>query len=645
MTAVPRMSREVPHIPVEDFFGAPVRARAEISPDGTKIAYLAPWREQLNVWVESVDSDEEARCVTADDNRSVLTYHWTDDPRWLLYEQDGDGDEHWHVYRVDLENPDAEAVDLTPFPGVTAVGLEPIPARPGKALLHLNRRNPAEFDLYELDIPSGALTMLARNPGEVSGWMYTPDGALYAMVWTDRRDIELAQWDTEKGKLRTVTTFDGADYPLFVQPFQLTPDGTGVWFGSNRGSDLTRLARLDLATGEETEVDSHPDFDLDLRSAVFPTLPQPLICHRRTGELLGVRYLGGRQVIHPLDPDFAAVLENLVKLSDGDLAAVSSDVSGQRWVVSFTHDREPGVTYYYDHSTGESRLLFRPLPHLDPEALAPMTPVTVTARDGLELPSYLTLPLGAEPAGLPLVLLVHGGPWSLDSWGYHPLVQFLANRGYAVLQVNFRGSTGFGKEFLKAGIGELAGKMHDDLIDGVDWAVGEGYADRDRVAIFGGSYGGYAALVGVTFTPDVFAAAIDFCGPSNLVTFLRTVPEFARPHLINNWYLFVGDPDVPEQETDLLARSPISRVDEIRTPLMVVQGANDVRVVKAESDQIVDALRARGVDVTYLVKDNEGHMFTNPENNIDVCRESARFLARHLGGAAEPEQTEQPTPA
>ncbi|CDR10645.1 alpha/beta hydrolase family protein [Streptomyces iranensis] len=261
-----------------------------------------------------------------------------------------------------------------------------------------------------------------------------------------------------------------------------------------------------------------------------------------------------------------------------------------------------------------------------------MTPVTITARDGLSLPSYLTLPVGVEPAGLPLVLLVHGGPWSRDSWGFNPAAQLLANRGYAVLQVNFRGSTGCGKDHLEAGIGELAGKMHEDLIDAVDWAVKEGYADRGRVAIFGGSYGGYAALVGVTFTPGVFAAAIDFYGPSNLVSFLRTVPEFAKPLLVNNWYLYAGHPDDTEQEADLRARSPISRVDRVRAPLMVVQGANDVRVVKAESDQIVDALRARGVEVEYLVKDNEGHGFVNPENNIDMFRAADRFLGRHLGG-------------
>lgn len=626
------MPREVPHLAIEDLFGPPVRTRASISPDGTRIAYLAPWRDRLNVWVESVDSEAGARCVTADGNRSVLTYHWTDDPRWLLYEQDGDGDENWHIHRVDLDDPDAEAVDLTPFPGARVISFEPLVTRPGKAILSLNRRKLTEFDLYELDIATGDLTMLAENPGRITGWLCTPSGDLYAQTLTAGGDIELSRWDTGTGEAHPVTTFDGADYPLGVQPYLCTPDGTGVWFGSNRDGDRTRPARLDLATGEETVVDSHPLFDLDTRSTVFPTLPSPLIRDRSTGELIGVRYLGERQVIHPLDPHFAAVLENLEKLSDGDLSAISSDASGQRWVVAFTHDRDPGVTYYYDHSTGESRLLFRPMPRLGPETLAPMTPVTITARDGLALPSYLTLPVGAEPAGLPLVLLVHGGPWSRDSWGYNPVVQLLANRGYAVLQVNFRGSTGYGKAFLRAGIGELAGKMHEDLIDAVEWAVGEGYADRDRVAIFGGSYGGYAALVGVTFTPDVFAAAIDFCGPSNLVTFLRTVPEFVKPQLVNNWYLYAGNPDDTEQERKLRTRSPISRVDEIRTPLMVVQGGNDVRVVKAESDQVVEALRARGIEVEYLVKDDEGHGFVNPENNIDVYRAADRFLARHLGG-------------
>ncbi|GAF47497.1 putative peptidase [Rhodococcus wratislaviensis NBRC 100605] len=618
-------------ISVEDMCGPPERSGASISPDGTRIAYLAPWRSRLNVWVQDLDSGAEPRCVTADETRTVSRYEWTDDPRFLLYLQDDGGDENWHIHRVDLDDPQTPAVDLTPFPGAQVLGLERPAARPGTAIVQLNARTAAEFDLYELAIATGELTLLVENPGDVMGWLYAGDGQLFARTLTDEGDIALSRRDAVTGELVRVATFDGADYPLDIYPFEVTPDGTGAWIGSNRGTDRTRLVRVDLATGEETDVDAHPSFDLDTRSQVFPTLPSPLIRHRRTGELLGVRYLGEKQVIRALDPHFAEVLTNLEALSDGTLAAVSSDASRRRWVVSFTHDRDPGVTWLYDHATGESRMLFRPFPHLDPAAMAPMTPVTITARDGLTLPSYLTLPVGIEPSGLPMVLMVHGGPWTRDTWGFDRSVQLLANRGYAVLQVNFRGSAGFGKAHMQAAIGEFAGKMHDDLIDAVDWATAQGYADPERVAIFGGSYGGYATLVGVTCTPDRFAAAVEYVGVSNLANFMRTVPEHAKPGLINNWHRYVGDPADPAQEADMLARSPITRVEQIRTPLMVVQGANDVRVVQAESDNIVDSLRARGVDVEYLVFDDEGHMFVNPENLITMFRAADRFLAQHLG--------------
>ena len=615
-------------ITVEEFFAPPERSGAEISPDGTRIAYLAPWRNRLNVWVRGIDSEDDARCVTADETRSVLGFHWTDDPRWLLYLQDSGGDENWHVYRIDLDDPGSPAVDLTPFPGARTWGFELPVGRPGKAIVQLNARRVDEIDLHELDIATGELTLLAQNPGQVITWLCAPDGELYGQTLTTEGDIELARWDAETGSLSPIVVFDGSDHPLSISPLRLTPDGTGVWIGSNRGTDRTRLARVDLATGVETEVDSHPS--LDLVPAPYPAL----ITHPRTGELRAVRYLGERQVLQAVDPHFAEVLKTLETLSDGDVAAVSSDDAGQRWVVAFNHDRDPGVTWYYDHSTGESRQLFRPHPHLDPEMMAPMVPVTIPARDGLSLPGYLTVPVGVEPTGLPLVLDVHGGPWMRDIWTFDPFVQLLANRGYAVLQVNFRGSTGYGKAHTRAAIGEFAGAMHDDLIDAVNWAVDQGYADRDRVGIYGASYGGYAALVAVTFTPDVFAASIDYCGISDLANFMRTMPPAVRGMMANNWYAYVGDPADPAQEADMLARSPISRVDDIRTPLMVVQGANDVRVVQAESDNIVASLRARGVDVEYLVADDEGHGFLNPENQIDMYRAAETFLARHLGGRA-----------
>lgn len=622
------------HISVEDFFKPPTRTAATISADGSRIAFLAPWRNRLNVWVEDLDSEGESvgepRCVTADDTRSVINYEWTDDPRWLLYTQDNGGDENWHIYRVDLDEPTSPAFDLTPFPGVRTY-YELLADRPGKAMVAMNRRTPELMDAYELDIASGALTLLAENPGKVAGWFAGRSGELFASSLTTGGDVELSTWEPGQRSLRSIAVYDGADYTLSIWPMAVTPDGKGLWLGSNRNPDRTSLVRLDVATGEETDVDEHPTLSIDPMGAISPVLPQPLILSRRTGDLLAVRYLGERQDIRALDPQFATVLKNLEKLSDGDLAKISSDDAGQRWMVSFNHDREPGVTYLYDHSTGESRELFRPLPHLDPEELATMTPVTVRSRDGLDLHSYLTLPVGAT-GPVPLVLLVHGGPWARDTWSYQPDVQLLANRGYAVLQVNFRGSTGYGQAFVKAAVGEFAGKMHDDLIDAVNWAIEQGYADPERVAIFGGSYGGYATLVGVTFTPDVFAAAIDYVGISNLANFMRTLPEIARPHLANNWHLFVGDPADPEQEADMLARSPITRVDQIRTPLLVVQGANDSRVVQAESDNLVEALRARGVDVEYMVKDDEGHGFLNPDNVVDMYRVVDRFLAEHLGG-------------
>lgn len=623
-------------ISVDDFFKPPTRAAATISPDGTRVAYLAPWvNDRLNVWVASVDSDSrfgaDARRVTADDTRSIIHFSWTDDSRWLLYLQDTGGDENWHIFRADPQNPDTPGVDLTPFPG--AMNIFELSADPTKALVYSNRRTPTLMDVYLLDIATGELTLEVENPGTVAGWKCSRGGDLFATALTVDGDVELLQWNSDTSTLRSIVMFDGTDYPLGIFPITITPDGTGIWIGSNDGTDRTRIVRVDVATGVQTHVDSHPTFDVDPRAGVYAGMPEPLILDRGTGELLGVRYLGERQVIQALDPTFADVLAHLEKVSDGDVNAISSDITGQRWVVSYTHDREPGLTYFYDHAAGMSRLLYGSHPHLDPADMAPMTPVTIRSRDGLDLHSYLTLPLGVEPNDLPLVLLVHGGPWARDSWMFIPAVQLLANRGYAVLQVNFRGSTGYGKAFTKAAVGEFAGTMHDDLIDGVNWAVDQGYADPARVAIFGGSYGGYATLVGVTFTPDVFAAAIDYVGISDLSNFMRTLPEIARPHLANNWHRFVGNPDDPAQLADMLARSPITKVDQIRTPLLVVQGANDARVVKAESDNLVEALRARGVEVEYMVKDDEGHGFVNSDNVIDMFHTVERFLAEHIGGA------------
>ncbi|MCR5979910.1 alpha/beta fold hydrolase [Gordonia jinghuaiqii] len=620
-------------IPLEDFFSPPQRAGATISPDGTRIAFLAPWRNRLNVWVEDLEPASEPRCVTADETRSVRNFRWSDDPRWLVYLQDTGGDENWHLFRVDLDADDADSVDLTPYPGARVVSADTLAGRPGTMSFLMNARDASEFDLHEIDIATGEISMVAQSSGVAESWMRGPGNDLLRFSQTSNGGLDVTRLDSATGEFIPVISFDGDDRPLGVAPLEPTPDRTGLWVGSSEGDDLTGLVRVDVRTGEITEVDAHPTLDIDGARRAAAEMSSALIRDRATGELIGVRYLGERQVIHALTTEFANVLKNLEALSDGDVGELSSDESGQRWIVSFAHDRDPEVTWFYDHSTGESRRLYRPFPHLHPEALAPMTPVTINARDGLELPSYLTLPVGIDPTGLPLVVLVHGGPWYRDSWGYQPTVQLLANRGYAVLQVNFRGSVGYGMAHTRAAIGELAGKMHTDLLDAVDWAVAEGYADRDRVAIMGGSYGGYAALVGAAFTPDVFAAAVDYVGISDLENFLRTQPSFlGKESLANNWHRYLGDPDDPQQAAEIRARSPISRVDDIRRPLLIAQGANDTRVVQAESDTIVEALRQRGVDVEYLVFDDEGHGFVNPENQMAFYRAVERFLARHLGG-------------
>ena len=323
------------------------------------------------------------------------------------------------------------------------------------------------------------------------------------------------------------------------------------------------------------------------------------------------------------------------QIADGDPRITGSDADERMWIIAFDSDVDPGATYLFNRETGESEFLFRPRPWLSPDELSPMTPVQITSRDGLTMYCYLTTPRGMEAKGLPMVLYVHGGPWSRDAWGYDGVAQFLANRGYAVLQVNYRGSTGFGKHFMHAAEREFAGKMHDDLIDAVDWAVEQGIADPDRLAIYGGSYGGYATLVGVTFTPDRFRAAVSFVGPSNLVTLIRSFPDYWRPFLASTWYRFVGDPEVEHEREDMWRRSPLSRVDDIVTPLMVIQGANDPRVTKHESDQIVEALKGRGIDVEYIVADDEGHGFAKPENRMRAYRAMETFFAQHLGGRAE----------
>jgi dipeptidyl aminopeptidase/acylaminoacyl peptidase len=609
-----------PLIPLEQFFANPERGLTRISPGGDRLSWLAPRDGVMNVWVADRDGGR-ARCVTRDSDRGIQTFFWSRDGRWILFVRDAGGDENYHVLAVDPDG-DGRERDLTPFPGVKA-GIVAVPrADPRHVLVSMNRRDRSLFDVYRLNLANGRLDAVAENPGRAISWLADRDGRLrVARVQTEAGDYELHVRDAEDAPFRLLAEFENEDGGY---AYAFTADGSGLLVGSARGCDRIRLVEIDLATGEERVIDEDDEADLG-----GPVLSDA------TGELLGAVYLRDRTVMHAFDPVFEDDWQRLTEVHPGDPHITSQDADETTWVAHFNHDRDPGAVYLFDRSSGSARLIHRTRPWLTEQELAECRPVPITSRDGLTLRCYLTLPVGVEPVGLPMVLLVHGGPWSRDAWGYGAQAQFLANRGYAVLQVNFRGSTGFGKSFTHAAEREFAGKMHDDLIDAVRWAVDEGVADRERVGIFGGSYGGYATLVGVTFTPDVFAAAVSYVGPSSLVTVMRSFPEYWRPLLQGTWYRYVGDPDDPDDLADMERRSPLNYVDRITTPLLVVQGANDPRVTKQESDQIVAALRERGVDVEYIVKDNEGHGFVVPENRLDLYRAMERFFATHLGGRAE----------
>jgi dipeptidyl aminopeptidase/acylaminoacyl peptidase len=610
-----------PLIPLRHFFDNPERALTRIAPDASRLSYLAPEEGRLNVWVRTLGRIDD-RAVTHDHERGVQSYFWSRDSSRILYLRDAAGEENYHLHAADVATPDAGARDLTPWEGVR-VGVVDLPrATPGEVLISANRRDRSTFDVLRLDLASGDVSPVAENPGNVLGWVADAEGRVRAAyAQTPEGDYEVLVRTSEDEPFRVLAEFANEDGG---EPYAFSADGRELYVGSARGVDLKRLVALDAAEGTERVIDADEEADL----------AAPVISDR-TRELLGAAYLRDRVVLHAFDDDLRRDWDRLREVHPGDPVVNGEDAEERTWVVSFNDDRDPGATYLYDRRSGRAEFLHRPRPWLDPAHLAPMEPVRLTSRDGLTLRSYLTVPLGVEPRALPMVVLVHGGPWARDAWGYQPEVQFLANRGYAVLQVNYRGSTGFGKAFTHAAEHEFAGRMHDDIVDAVAWAVDRRIADPARIGIYGGSYGGYAALVGVTFTPDLFAAAVSYVGPSSLVTLIRSFPPYWRPFLESSWYRYVGNPDDPEQRADLEARSPLGRVDRITTPLLVIQGANDPRVTKQESDQIVAALRQRGVDVEYLVKGDEGHGFVKPENRMDAYRAMERFFARHLGGRAE----------
>ncbi len=622
-TSIELISREL-------LFGNPERAAPKLSPDGKRIAFLAPVNNVLNVWVGPADDFAKATPVTHDVKRGIRAYHWAYDTKHLVYLQDRDGDENWRVYAVDLVKGGVR--DLTPFDGVRAEIANISHKRPKEILVGLNKRDANVHDLYRVDIGTGAMKLVAENRDNLAGFTTDDDfNVRIASKINDDGSSEILEPDAKKRGTWKSLMHIPFDDTMATSPIDFSKDGKAMYLLDSRERDTAALYSYDFKSKEKKLIAESSAADVST-----------FIIHPTEHTVQAVGFDPGRMTWKLLDPKLEADFAAWRSTDDGDLAGANASLDQSKWLLTFVHDQGPTTYYAYDRATKTSKLLFVSQPKLEGAPLAAMQSVTIRSRDGLNLPSYLTLPLDAvalqatKPAKpLPMVLLVHGGPWARDSWGFNRSHQWLANRGYAVLSVNFRGSTGFGKAFVNASKMQWAGTMHDDLLDAVDWAVKEGIADPKRVAIMGGSYGGYATLVGLTFTPEVFAAGVDIVGPSNLATLLATIPPYWAPAKA----LFtsrVGDIATEEGRAKLAERSPLTKADKIVKPLLIGQGANDPRVKQAESDQIVTAMNAKNIPVTYVVFSDEGHGFKRPENSMAFNAVAEAFLAKHLGGRFEP---------
>lgn len=605
-----------PCLPLEDFFKNSDRTGFQLSPDGLRIAYMASWRERMNIFVETI-GESDTRRLTAETDRSIAGYMWADDER-LLYMKDTGGDENYRLYGINADGSDERC--YTDFEGVRTSLIDDLEEVPGKVLIGMNKRNPEAFDPYRLDLNTGELTLLAENPGNWQGWMTDHDGCLRSVTAiVDGVNTQILYRDNESQPFRPVLT---TNFKEMVNFLEFTPDNREVYAATNLHRDKVALVRLNPATCEELEL-LYEDERYDIASISYS---------RKRKKLLSVYCTGHKEPVrHYFDRDEEAFRRKLKKFFPNHRMSVAdSDKAEQRYLLYVGGDRTRGAYYFYDVRDDAPRLVAELAPWLKEEEMVEMHPVSYTTRDGLRIEAYLSLPSGHTPATarhLPMVINPHGGPWARDCWGYSSEVQFLCNRGYGVFQMNFRGSTGYGRRFLEASYKQWGLSMQDDITDGVRYLIEQGIADPARIAIYGGSYGGYATLAGVCFTPELYCCAVDYVGVSNLFTFMQTIPPYWRP-MLEMMYEQVGHPEADKEQ--LAATSPALHADRIRVPLFVAQGANDPRVNKAESDQMVAALRERGVEVEYMVKDNEGHGFRNQENRFDFYRAMEAFLKKHL---------------
>ena len=606
-------------------FGNPDRTGARLSPNGQRLAYLAPVEGVLNVWVGPIDKPSAARAVTHDKLRGIRTFYWAYTNEHIVYLQDVGGDENWHVYLVDLAS--AETTDLTPLEEVNAQVSAMSHRLPGEIIVSLNDRNPSVHDLYRIDLDSRRRELIEKNTENFTGYVLDDNLRVrFASRMLADGSSELVRKEGDEwARFLTIPHED----TLTTQPVGFDKSGDVLYFIDSRKRNTGALTAWDLKSSRQSLLAENEHADVG-ELLVHPT--------ESTVDAVSFSYL--RKEWQPLAEGVQDDFDYLATVADGEITIASQSLDNERWIVASLLDDGPIKYYRYDRPQKKATFLFNNRDDLTDLPLARMRPFVIKARDGLELVSYLTLPPGEDndgrpPHPLPMVLNVHGGPWARDAWGFNAVHQWLANRGYAVLSVNFRGSIGLGKEFINAGNREWAGKMHDDLLDAVDWAVEQKIADRERIAILGGSYGGYATLVGLTFSPDVFACGVDIVGPSNILTLLSTIPPYWQP-MVQMFKDRVGDFTTNEGQEFLRDRSPLSRVDRIERPLLIGQGANDPRVKQAESDQIVRLMKQKAIPVTYVLYPDEGHGFARPENRLSFNAVVEAFLAEHLGGRYEP---------
>ncbi len=616
-------------IPRELLFGNPSRSSPQLSPDGTMLSFLAPRDGVMNLWVSPVDRLDEARPLTAEKTRPLRGYFWARNGNDLLYVQDTGGDENFLAYAVNAQTGAIRA--LTDFPKTRVLLYAASWTRPDEVVIGLNNRDARWHDAWLLNITTGELSLLHENKESLSGYI-VDDGLQLRYATRSRPDggWDLLKFDPEGGALEAAMSVEYEDSSN-TGIAGLTQDGKTLYMRDSRGRDKAVLKAIDVASGDETILAESDR--VDIGGALY---------HPVTGRVEACRTNYLRNEWHALDAAIADDFAFLDSHVEGEWNPGSRTQDDRLWIIGRSDATAPAAHLLYDRGARKLTPLFTGRPELEGRPLVPMHPLEISARDGLTLVSYLSLPEGADANAdgrpeqpVPMVLLVHGGPWGRDGYGYNSMHQWLANRGYAVLSVNFRGSTGFGKGFVRAGDKEWAGRMHDDLIDAVNWAIAEEIAPRDRIAIMGGSYGGYATLVGLTFTPDVFACGVDIVGPANLETLLDTIPpywEAARAQFARA----IGDIDTEEGRKLLAERSPLHRAGAIIRPLLIGQGANDPRVKQAESDQIVAAMKAKNIPVTYVLYPDEGHGFARPENSMSFNAVAEAFLAHCLGGRFEP---------